>query len=61
MNGTKEQKEIDYLEEADGQLSSFEFKWNPKAKAKIPLAFLNAYPNSTTKIIDQSNFEDFIL
>ena len=58
---TKEQKEIDYLEEADGQLSSFEFKWNPKAKAKIPLAFLNAYPNSTTKIIDQSNFEDFIL
>jgi len=58
---TKEQKEIDYLEEADGQLSSFEFKWNPKAKAKIPLAFLKAYPTSTTTIIDRDNFEEFIL
>lgn len=29
---TKQQQEIDYVEEADGQITGFEFKCNPKAK-----------------------------
>ena len=32
---TRAQQEIDYLEESDGQLSAYEFKWNPKAKARF--------------------------
>ena len=32
---TKQQNEIDYLEEKDGQLYAYEFKWNPQANAKI--------------------------
>jgi predicted AAA+ superfamily ATPase len=34
-----EQQEIDYLEDGDGKLSAFEFKWNPKAKVKFPNSF----------------------
>lgn len=27
---THDQQELDYLEEADGQLHGYEFKWNPR-------------------------------
>jgi len=57
---TKDQQEIDYIEEKDGVLSSFEFKWNPKGRHKKPGLFLNEYPNSNFSIIHRSNFEDFL-
>lgn len=56
---TLQQVEIDYLEEHDGQLSTYEFKWQRKAK-KMPLAFANAYPESTFEVIDRDNFEPFV-
>jgi len=56
---THEQAEIDYIEERDGQLSAFEFKWQAKRKV-IPQAFAKAYPNSTFEVIDRENFEEFI-
>ena len=37
---TQQQKEIDYIEEEDGQISTFEFKWNPGAKYKYPQQLL---------------------
>ena len=40
-------REIDYLEEADGRLSAWEIKSNPAAKVKIPLTFLRAYPEAS--------------
>lgn len=57
---TKEQKEIDYLEEQDGVLTACEFKWNPEAKHKIPKLFLGTYPGSDFKIIHRDNLEDFL-
>ena len=57
---THSQKEIDYIEEADGKISTFEFKWNPKAKTRLPEEFLKAYPNSTFEIITPDNFWEFI-
>ena len=56
---THDQQEIDYLEESDGLLSAYEFKWRTKKK-KIPAAFEKAYPSSTFHWVDQSNFVDFI-
>ena len=41
---TYDQKEIDYLEEADGILAGYEFKWNPTAKVKEPTDFLQPIP-----------------
>ena len=57
---TKEQQEIDYLEEENGQIKVFEFKWNANKKAKIPTAFANAYPNAEFAVINKDNFETFL-
>ena len=57
---THDQQELDYLEEADGQLHGYEFKWNPK-KAKAPAAFAKAYPEAVVQVLHQQNFEDFLL
>lgn len=57
---TQAQQEVDYVEECDGQLSTFEFKWNPKTKAKLPKVFADAYPGSTFDVITSENYEDFI-
>jgi len=54
------QKEIDLVEERDGKLSAFEFKWNPGAKIKEPKLFLDSYPNSSYSVIHRENFEDFL-
>ena len=52
----KQQAEIDYVEEIDGKIYAFEFKWNPKAKVKFPQAFLDNYQPVETKVISQENF-----
>ena len=58
---TYDQKEIDYLEEADGQLRGYEFKWSPTAKIKEPIDFLQSYPGSTVERVDRSNYWQFLL
>jgi len=58
---TKQQNEIDYIEERNGEISAYEFKWKPSDKIKEPKLFLNSYPNSNFKIIHRDNMEDFIL
>ncbi len=58
---TTEQQEIDYLEEADGKLTAWEFKWNPNAKARISKSFSNAYPDASLHIVHRENFEEFLL
>lgn len=39
---TQTQQEIDLLEEMDGVLYAYEFKWNSKRQAKIPKSFVDA-------------------
>jgi uncharacterized protein len=58
---TRESKEIDLIEETDGQITAFEFKWNPGAKCIIPKSFLSAYEGSTFHLIHRDNVEDFLL
>lgn len=57
---TKEQKEIDYIEDSDGILSAFEIKWSPNAKYKRPKQFLETYENSIFKVIHKDNIEEFL-
>ena len=57
---TAQQQEIDYLEERDGQIATFEFKWNEKKVPQIPKIFQNAYPESTYKVINPSNYNEFL-
>lgn len=58
---TYDQKEIDYLEEVDGQVRGYEFKWSSTAKTKEPVDFLQAYPGSTIQRVDRGNFWQFLL
>lgn len=58
---TKQQQEIDYLEEADGKIHAYEIKWNPKAKAKMPETFKKAYSNADFIVINQDNITGFVL
>jgi predicted AAA+ superfamily ATPase len=58
---TKEQKEIDFVEEADGAITAYEFKWNPTARTRQPTQFLQAYENSSFQTIHPGNFEDFLI
>ena len=58
---TTTQQEIDYVEEANGQLHAFEFKWQVQQRPpRFPNAFLEAYPGSETSRIDRSNFDTFV-
>lgn len=57
---THAQQETDYIEEQDGKLYCFEFKWNPKAKFKFPKTFTDAYPEAIKEIIHPENFESFL-
>ncbi len=57
---TIRQQEIDYIEEVDGKLFAFEFKWNPKKTTKPPVAFLKSYPNAQFQVITNDNFFEFI-
>jgi uncharacterized protein len=57
---THQQQEIDMIEETGGKLFAWEFKWNEKAKVKIPASFLEAYPGSTTGTVNRQNYMDFL-
>ncbi len=56
---TKQQQEIDWIEEQNGIISAYEFKWNKKGKIKIPKKFIETY-DANIKIIDRENFIDFV-
>lgn len=56
---THDQAEIDYIEEQDGILNAYEFKWKDK-KVRFPKSFLNAYPQHTTTAVSRENFDEFI-
>ena len=58
---TYDKKEIDYIEERNGVLSGFEFKWNPNRITKVPSEFLNTYPGSNVEQVDRGNYWRFLL
>ena len=57
---TTQQQEIDYIEESTQSLAAWEFKWNPKAKARIPKTFTRAYSEARCSVITPDNFIDFL-
>lgn len=57
---THEQKEIDLVEETDGMLHAYEFKWNGKARASLPAVFASAYPGTVLDIVTPDNYFPFI-
>lgn len=59
---TQQQKEIDYIEEENGMIHAFEFKWNEhKARTKCPESFSTAYPDALFQVITPKNIEEFLM
>jgi short subunit dehydrogenase-like uncharacterized protein len=58
---TNRQQEIDYLEEYDGKLFAYEFKWKEIKKFNPPSVFMNAYPDTDFKVINRDNFLEFVV
>jgi predicted AAA+ superfamily ATPase len=56
---TKDQAEIDYIEETEGVLKAFELKWADQ-KVRFPNSFLTHYPNHETQLISVQNYMEFI-
>ncbi len=56
---TKQQQKVDFVEEVNGKIYGFEFKWQPKKNLNLPKTFTNTY-ESENKVISRDNFRDFI-
>ncbi len=52
--------ELDYVEEHDGQIQGFEFKFNQKM-ARVPPSWLENYPEATFQSINRDNYLTFLL
>lgn len=57
---TYDQKEIDLIEERDGKLFGYEFKWQGKIKSSVSQTFLETYKNAEVKTITKDSFEKFL-
>jgi hypothetical protein len=59
---TTDQKEIDFIEESDGEFTIFEMKWNPrKGNVRFPKAFLDNYPCTATHVVTPENYLELLL
>ena len=56
---TYNQKEVDLIEEYNGKLHAYEFKYSPN-KQISPKAFLEVYPEAEFMVINSNNYLDFI-
>jgi len=57
---TYDQKEIDLVEEREGKLFGYEFKYSPKKLPKAPKDWLGTYSNANYEVITPENYLDFI-
>ena len=57
---TQQQQEIDYIEDYDGVLHTYEFKWNPEKRVKLTETFAKSYPGSTFAVITPDNYQPFV-
>jgi predicted AAA+ superfamily ATPase len=57
---TRQGQEIDYIEERNGKLHTFEFKWNAQKTHTPTKTFGNNYPESTVEVITPKNYLQFV-
>jgi len=57
---TYSQQEIDWIEEGDGKLNAYEFKWQPR-KILAPSEWRSNYATSTFNVINRENYLEFIV
>lgn len=55
---TKQQQKIDLIEEFNGQLTGFEFKWGMQ-EVRFPKTFMNSY-DAESRVVNRNNFREFV-
>lgn len=58
---TYDNQEIDLVEEIDGKLAGFEFKWSESKKNKVPKDWAGHYDHAPYTVIHRGNYLDFVL
>ena len=58
---TYDQQEIDWVEEHEGKLDGFEFKWSEHASSAPPKDWLGNYAEATYTVINRDNYQEFLL
>ncbi len=53
-------QEVDYLEEQDGRLSGYEFKWSGKRRRRPPKSWTEAYPQADWELVTPDNYQPFV-
>ncbi len=57
---SRQQQEVDYVEEINYKITGFEFKWTAPKNARLPKTFTEAY-KADAAIIDRNNFREFVI
>ena len=57
---TQQQQEVDYMEDYDGVLHAYEFKWSGTKQPRLTDTFMKNYPDHTFKVVNRDNYLDFI-
>lgn len=58
---TYEGQEIDLIEEGDGQVRAYEFKWSCVGEANAPKQWLATYPQASYEEVHPNNYLQFII
>jgi len=53
--------EIDLIEDAEGELHPFEFKWNKDRVSASASRFVETYKTPLVQVVNKSNFIDFVI
>lgn len=57
---TQQQQEVDYIEDYDGVLHAYEFKWSSTKQPRLTETFAKNYPDHTFTVVNPDNYQDFV-
>ena len=57
---TQQQQVVDYIEDYDGVLHAYEFKWSGTKQPRLTEAFSKNYPEHTFAVINPDNYQGFV-
>lgn len=58
---TYDQQEVDLVEERDGRLFGYEFKWSQTKPSSAPKKWAETYPEASFSVIHPDNYQDLVL
>ena len=56
---TRQQQEVDFVEDEGGRITGFEFKWNARGRTRLSRTFTQTY-QAKSRVVDRSNFREFV-